>query len=423
MLNRILAVIRREYLERVRTKAFWISTLLVPIFLGAVMILPAWLAARGGGEFSVAVLDLSGRFFDPIQVEIDRLLAGDDEKLTVTLVRQDPGADPGAARERLKNEVHNKRFDGVLVIPATMPDEGQPEYVAPNVAAFKLLSVLERSVNSVMVADRLTGAGLDPDQVRELTHRVGLKTLKLGKGGEETSDRGQTFMLAYVFMMIIYVTVLMYGIYVMRGVLEEKSSHVVEVIISTVKPFELMLGKILGIGAVGLTQFLIWAILMAAISAPGMVSAMGMGDIGLPTIPIQLLFFFVVFFVLGFLLYGTLYAGIGAAFDTEQEAQNFQGLVTMLLIVPMVLMIQIINQPDGTLSVVLSMFPFFTPMLMFLRMTLVPVPAWQVAASVVLMLGAILASTWIVAKIYRVGILMHGSKPKLKDLIRWVKEA
>jgi len=423
MLNRILAVIRREYLERVRTKAFWISTLLVPIFLGAVMILPAWLAARGGGEFSVAVLDLSGRFFDPIRDEVDRLLAGDDEKLTVTLVRQDPGADPGAVRERLKNEVQNKRFDGVLVIPATMPDEGQPEYVAPNVAAFKLLSVLERSVNSVMVADRLTGAGLDPDQVRELTHRVGLKTLKLGKGGEETSDRGQTFMLAYVFMMIIYVTVLMYGIYVMRGVLEEKSSHVIEVIISTVKPFELMLGKILGIGAVGLTQFLIWAILMAAVSAPGMVSAMGMGDIGLPTVPIQLLVFFVVFFVLGFLLYGTLYAGIGAAFDTEQEAQNFQGLVTMLLIVPMVLMIQIINQPDGTLSVVLSLFPFFTPMLMFLRMTLVPVPAWQVAASVVLMLGAILGSTWIVAKIYRVGILMHGSKPKLKDLIRWVREA
>jgi len=230
-------------------------------------------------------------------------------------------------------------------------------------------------------------------------------------------------MLAYVFMMIIYVTVLMYGVYVMRGVLEEKSSHVVEVIISTVKPFELMLGKILGIGAVGLTQFVIWAALMAAISAPGAVAAVGISGMELPTIPGLLLVFFVVFFVLGFLLYGTLYAGIGAAFDTEQEAQNFQGLVTMLLIVPMVLMIQIINQPDGTLSVVLSLIPFFTPMLMFLRMTLVPVPVWQVTASVVLMLGTILASTWVVAKIYRVGILMHGSKPKLKDLIRWVREA
>jgi ABC-2 type transport system permease protein len=423
MLNRILAVIRREYLERVRTKAFWISTLLVPIFLGAIMILPAWLAARGGGEFSVAVLDLSGRFFDPVRDEVNRLLSGDDEKLIVTLILQDPGPDPGATRERLKNEVQDKSFDGVLVIPATMPDEGQPEYVAPNVAAFKLISVIERSVNNVMVADRLTNAGLDPEAVQELTRRVGLKTLKLGKGGEETSDRGQTFMLAYVFMMIIYVTVLMYGVYVMRGVLEEKSSHVVEVIISTVKPFELMLGKILGIGAVGLTQFVIWAALMAAISAPGAVAAVGISGMELPTIPGLLLVFFVVFFVLGFLLYGTLYAGIGAAFDTEQEAQNFQGLVTMLLIVPMVLMIQIINQPDGTLSVVLSLIPFFTPMLMFLRMTLVPVPVWQVTASVVLMLGAILASTWVVAKIYRVGILMHGSKPKLKDLVRWVREA
>jgi ABC-2 type transport system permease protein len=132
MLNRIHAVIRREYLERVRTKAFWISTLVVPIFLGAVMILPAWLAARGGGEFSVAVLDLSGRFFDPVQTEVDRLLSGDEEKLIVTLVRQDPGPDSGATRERLKEQVQNKSFDGVLVIPATMPDEGQPEYIAPN---------------------------------------------------------------------------------------------------------------------------------------------------------------------------------------------------------------------------------------------------------------------------------------------------
>jgi len=423
MLNRLSAVIRREYLERVKTKAFWISTILVPIFLGAVMILPAWFATRAGGEFSVAVLDLSGRFFEPVQDEVGRLLSGDDEKLSVTLVLQEPGPNPTVTRERLKTEVQKKSFDGVLVIPATMPDEGQPEYIAPNVAAFKLLTVIERSVNNVMVADRLTGAGLDPEAVRELTRRVGLNTFKLGKGGEETRDQGQTFLLAYVFVMIIYMTVLLYGMYVMRGVLEEKSSHVVEVIVSTVKPFELMLGKILGIGAVGLTQFLIWSVLMAAISAPGAVAAVGISGMELPAVPAQLLFFFVVYFVLGFLLYGTLYAGIGAAFDTEQEAQNFQGVVTMFLMVPLVMMVLIINQPDGTLSVVLSLIPFFTPMLMFLRMTLTQVPPIQLAASVVLMVGAILFCTWIVAKIYRVGILMHGSKPKFKDLVRWVREA
>jgi ABC-2 type transport system permease protein len=354
---------------------------------------------------------------------VDRLLSGDDEKLVIELHQEDPGPDPEATRERVKAEVQRKGYDGMLVLPAGLADDGTPEYVAPNVAAFKLLSVLERAVNDVVVADRLTGAGLDPDAVRELTRRVDLDTLKLGKGGEETTDRGQAFFLAYVFMMIIYVTVLMYGIYVMRGVLEEKSSHVVEVIVSTVKPFELMLGKILGIGAVGLTQFVIWAALMAAVTAPGAATAVGISGIDLPSIPTQLLVFFVIYFVLGFLLYGTLYAGIGAAFDTEQEAQNFQGAVTMFLVVPLVLMMQIINQPDGTLSVVLSLVPFFTPMLMFLRMTLTSVPWIQLAASVVLMIAAILACTWVVAKIYRVGILMHGSKPKLKDLFRWVREA
>ena len=396
---------------------------MVPIFLGAVMVLPAYLAARGGGEFTIAVVDETGRFFEPVNDEVQRMLSGDDEKLTITLLEQDPGSDVEATRDRLKKEVQAKTFNGVLVLPDTLPDEGQPEYVAPNVTAFKLLTVLERSVNNVTVADRLTGAGLDPEAVRELTRRPGLSTLKLGKGGEETEDKGQSFMLAYVFMMIIYVTVLMYGIYVMRGVLEEKSSHVVEVVISTVKPFELMLGKILGIGAVGLTQFLIWSALMAAISAPGAVAAMGISGIELPSVPAQLLVFFVIYFVLGFLLYGTLYAGIGAAFDTEQEAQNFQGVVTMFLIVPLVLMMQILNQPDGTLAVVLSLVPFFTPMLMFLRMTLTEVPAIQLAASVVLMVGAILACTWVVAKVYRVGILMHGSKPKFKEIVRWVKEA
>ena len=449
-LNRINAIIRREYLERVRTKAFWISTLLVPIFLGAVMIIPAWLASRGGGTFTIAVLDFTGRFAEPIRTELDNMLSRntstatealtesgmvpseqaeaigevmEESILDLTLVPLEAGGDPEAAREDAKRRVHATEFDGLLVIPATLPGEGQAEYVAPNVSAFQMLSILERTVSNVMVADRLTSAGLDPEAVGELTRRVDLKTMKLGAKGQETHDQGQGFLLSYVFMMIIYMTVLMYGIYVMRGVLEEKSSHIVEVIISTVKPFELMLGKILGIGAVGLTQFLLWSIMMIVITAPGATAAVGMGGLELPAVPAIQIIFFVVYFVLGFLLYGTLYAGIGAAFDTEQEAQNFQGAITMFLVVPLVLMMYILNQPDAPLSVALSLFPFFTPMLMFLRMTLTPVPAIQLAASVVIMGGTILAATWVVGKIYRVGILMHGSKPKLKDMWRWIREA
>ncbi len=420
---RIAAVIRREYLERIRTKAFWISTLLVPVLMGGMMVIPAWLAARGGGEFRVAVLDLSGRYFDPIADEVAGMLVQPEENLEVRLIPIERGTDPEVTRERAKSRVQVQEFDGLLVLPETLPDEGQPEYVAPNVAAFRLLMVLERSVNNVLVAERLTSAGLDPERVGELTRRVDLKTFKLGAGGEETRDQGQAFLLSYFFVLIIYMTVLMYGMYVMRGVLEEKSSHIVEVIISTVKPFELMLGKVLGIGAVGLTQMLLWSSLGLALSAPLVLGAVGLAGLELPTIPLSLMVFFVVYFVLGYLLFGTLYAGVGAAFDTEQDAQNFQAVITIFLVIPLVLIVQIMNQPDGALSVVLSLIPFFTPILMFLRMTLTQVPPVQIAASVVLMVAAILVMAWLVGKIYRVGILMHGSKPKIKDLARWLREA
>jgi len=420
--NRIWAVIRREYLERVRTKAFWISTLLVPVLMGGMMIIPALLAARGGGEATVAVLDLTGRYWEPIRTEVEEMLSSDDN-FEVRLVDIDPGPDPEGTREETKQRVQGKEFDGMLVLPPGLPDEGQAEYLAPNVAAFRLLMVLERAVNNVQVADRLEGAGLDPDRIDELTRRSDLKTLKLGSKGEETRDQGQAFMLSYMMVLIIYMTVLMYGIYVMRGVLEEKSSHIVEIIISAVRPFELMLGKIIGIGAVGLTQMLLWATLAFALSAPAVLSAVGLADFDLPSIAASTLIAFVIFFVLGFLLYGTLYAGIGAAFDTEQDAQNFQMMITMLLVIPLVLMVQIFNNPNGTLSVALSLFPFFAPILMFLRMTLTQVPLWQVALSMALMVGAIFVMAWLVGKVYRVGILMHGSKPKFKDLARWVREA
>jgi ABC-2 type transport system permease protein len=160
-----------------------------------------------------------------------------------------------------------------------------------------------------------------------------------------------------------------------------------------------------------------------ALSAPAVLAAVGLAGMEIPSIPGLLLVFFVVYFVRGFLLYGTLYAGVGAAFDTEQDAQNFQAVITIFLVIPLVLIVQIMNQPDGTLSVVLSLIPFFTPILMFLRMTLTQVPPLQIAASVVLMVAAILAMAWLVGKIYRVGILMHGSKPKVKDLVRWLREA
>ena len=375
MWNRIFAVIRREYLERVRTKAFWISTLLVPVLMGAHDDHPGAAGGarrrRGHGRGARPHRPLRGA--DPGRGGRDALGRGQLPRCGWS--SRIPATDPEATRESIKERVQRQEFDGLLVLPAGLPDEGQPEYVAPNVAAFRLLMVLERAVNNVPVADRLEAAGLDPARVGELTRRVDLKTMKLGAKGEETRDQGQAFLLSYLMVLIIYMTVLMYGIYVMRGVLEEKSSHIVEIIVSAVKPFELMLGKILGIGAVGLTQMLLWSVMGLALSAPAVLDR-GRAERRRAAEPAgrRCWCSSSIYFVLGFLLYGTLYAGIGAAFDTEQDAQNFQDVITIFLVVPLVLIVQIMNEPDGTLSVVLSLFPFFTPILMFLRMTLTQVP-------------------------------------------------
>ncbi len=423
MLGRSFVVARREYFEHVRTKAFWLSTLLVPIFMTAMMVIPAWLASRGGGTVKVAVLDLTGRYFSGLEEKVDTRLSAPTEKLKIELFEQDPGVDPERTREELKRRVHAREFDGILILPESLPGSGAPQYVAPNVAAFRLLSVLDSVVNEILIEDRLSGAGLDPEKVGKLTKRVDLETFKLGAEGEETQDQGQVFLLSYGLVMIIFMSVLGYGIYVMRGVLEEKSSHIVEIIISAVRPFELMLGKILGIGAVGLTQFMLWSLVALAVTSPGVAAAAGLGAIEMPSMPVSLMVFFVVFFVLGFLLYGTLYAGIGAAFNTEKDAQNFQSVITLFLVAPLMLMMVIFNEPNGTLAISLSFVPFFTPMLMFLRMTLVRVPPVQIGASVLLLVLSILAMAWIVGKIYRVGILMQGSKPGFKDILNWIRQA
>jgi ABC-2 type transport system permease protein len=270
---------------------------------------------------------------------------------------------------------------------------------------------------------RLLDAGLDESRIAKVIGRLDLATIRLGESGQETRDAGGGFLLSYGLVMVLYLTVILYGMQLMRGVLEEKQSRVVEVIISVVRPSELMLGKILGIGAVGLTQFLIWDATMLALTAPGIMAAVGLGGVDLPPFPLSLVIFFAVFFLLGYLLYGTLYAGIAAVCATDQEAQQLQMFVTIFLIVPLVLIMKVFSEPDGAVSIALSLFPLFAPLLMFLRMTITQVPAIQVAAAVVLLGASILGLGWIIGKIYRVGILSTGARPSPRELLRWVREA
>jgi ABC-2 type transport system permease protein len=299
-----------------------------------------------------------------------------------------------------------------LVLGPGVLDHEEPQYYAKNLSDFSL-GALRQAVSAAISEHRLLRAGFDADKISSMMKPVGLKTFK--EGGAR-----QDFMVAFGLLFFLYISVLFYGLFVMRGVIEEKQSRIVEVVISSVKPIQLMLGKLIGIGLVGLTQISIWAIAAGLISVFGARVFAGQGA-RIPNIPVSLLVYFVVYFILGFFLYATLYAIVGAMVSSEEEAQQIQFPVTMLIIVPMLIFGVIMSNPNSGTSIALSMVPFFAPTLMMLRISLVSPPLWQVLLSMVILMATTLCFVWAAARIYRVGILMYGKRPSLAELGRWLR--
>jgi ABC-2 type transport system permease protein len=431
-MNKVLIIIKREYLVRVRTRAFLIGTMVSPLLMLALIALPIFFATRGGGERRVTVLDQSGdpELFEAISRSLESRGEGDEE-----LNRRDPGVGrtrylltrrvvgPGEALQALEQQYQQQAAQDpdttYLVLRAGGLDKLEVEYYAKNTSDFSI-GTLERAINDAVSELRLKRAGLNPAQIASYTRRVELKRNKItASGGVEEGGRAD-FVVAFVMLFFIYMTVLIYGLSVMRGVIEEKQSRIVEVLVSSVKPTQMMLGKVIGIGLVGLTQIAVWALSALLLTTVG-VSTFASRGMTMPNIPVSLLVYFVVYFVLGYFLFATLYALVGSTVSSEEEAQQAQIPVTILLVVPMMIFNMIIANPTSTASVALSMVPFFAPTLMMMRIAVVNPPLWQILLSMGIMLATILGCVWVAARIYRVGILMYGKRPSITELGRWLR--
>jgi ABC-2 type transport system permease protein len=263
---------------------------------------------------------------------------------------------------------------------------------------------------------------VDPSRVEELTRGVDLRPVRLSATGER-EDRGASFFFSFVLVMMLYTAVAMWGQLVLTSVIEEKSNRVVEVIVSSIRPRHLLTGKLLGVGAAGLTQFLVWALALLALSLLGAGLAASLGVGRLPEIAPSTLVLFLVFFLLGYLMYAALFAAVGSCVNTTQEAQSLAFPVFMPLILAIVFMPMVLQAPDSGLSIVLSLVPFFTPLLMFLRISALTPPFWQIALSIALCVLTIGGIMLVAARIYRVGILMYGKRPTFPEIVRWVGRA
>jgi ABC-2 type transport system permease protein len=421
-MDKVWAVFKREYLERVRLKSFLIATIFGPLLMAVLLILPAWLATKtriSSDAGNVLVIDASGT---DLGDRVARQLARNGGSPEVRAVA--PG-DVAAAESLATADVVAKRREGYLVIGQETVSGERARYAGRNASTLPDMRFVEDAVEQSVRNSRFEAAGLDGPRVQAMSDvRLQLATERLSERGRGSAGR-ENVALAYVIAMLLYMSILLYGQSIMMSVIEEKTQRVAEVVVSAIRPNQLLAGKVLGVGAVGLTQQVIWVasgVLLLRFQQPIM-KAMGLAGapITMPGVSLGTLLVFLLFFVLGFTFFTAMFAAGGSMVSSTQDAQQVATPLTMLVIPSLLLLSPVMLEPNGTLSRVVTMVPFTSPILMPVRISLTSVPWFEVLGSLVLLALTCLGAIWLAARIYRVGVLMYGKKPTMRELARWVR--
>jgi len=420
-MRNIFLFARKEFLERVRTKSFLFTTIFFPLMMLGFTLVPTIMMNKSSGPKNVVVITSSAALGDGIKQNLLNISSSSKEatRFQVKTSTDASEASRSALLKRITDDKHvADRLDGIIWATDDAVSSGKAAYYASTGSDFNTQADVERSINRAVQTQRLQAHGVPAQDVESLLKRSDLEVHPVSKGEAKEAAGMEAFFTPFILMFMMYLTMLIYGMAVMRSVLEEKTSKIFEVMLSTATPTDLMAGKVLGVGAVGALQIGIWAIAGLVFSAPAIGAASSM----LKFHPLQFVYFGL-FFVLGYLIYSSLFAAVGAMVNSEQEAQQLQTWVMLPLILCMVFLTKIISDPSGPISFWASMFPFTAPLLMYVRIVVQQPPAWQIALSVALSVCTIVALLWICGRIYRVGILMYGKRPTLPEIIKWVKYA
>ena len=407
-MHNVWLIARREYFERIRTKGFLIATILIPVLMGTLVFGSSYLASRSKTSSHIAVVTSDAAFAADLQKQLQ---TGSESDMKVDLAT--PSPETRIALDKQLKDKSSSLAGFLWVTPSPTPGaRAKFTYKARSAGDIATKGTLESSIRSVLTRERLTERGMAAGEIDALTSPVVIDT-------SETGDTTVAFFAAYLLFFLMYMVIMLYGMNTARSIIEEKSSRIFEVLLATIKPEELLAGKIIGVGAVGLTQIGVWMLAAGLLSSSSLATGLvgsGHGPIGLVQIG-----FFVLYFFFGFLLYSSIAAALGAMTNSEQELQQLNMFLVIPLAFCMLMLFPIIRAPDSTLARVVSLIPFCSPLLMNFRISLTQVPAWQIWLSIGLMSITIAAILWVSARIYRVGILMYGKKPNLPEIIRWLK--
>lgn len=423
-------ILKREYLERVRTRTFLVLTLLAPAIMTALMILPAKLATMGEKPQHFVIVASTQQFGEMVRQQmLEEPMGGEEAEAEGSATQRKPedqyviDVDTNSTETEqasLRDKVSNRDIDGFLWLTDDAIAAHKVDWDTREMAGSREKSWIGDAVNRIVKQQELAKAGLPSAQAQELLTPVKVESVRIERGREAKGSGNGRFLEIVVMVMLIYVAVLLYGISVMRSVLEEKTSRIIEVLLSSASSTELMTGKLLGVGLVGLTQIVVWTVMAGVIALPSLAAQPNFSELQIsPLVMIS----FVLYFLFGYLLYSTMYATIGAITTTEQEGQQLQFLIVMPLVLSVFMLAPVLRTPDSAVVVWLSMVPFFAPIVMYARIVVQPPPIWQVALSLLLMVATIAGLVVLCARIYRIGVLIYGKRPTLPEIMKWLKYA
>jgi ABC-2 type transport system permease protein len=427
-MRKVWMLIQREYLERVRSRSFVIFTLLMPAFMAGSVLIPEKIEQmNSGAEKRIVVVANDpqlaaavGRELSAAKPKADLTPETEEEmKPSVYTIRVDTDTSD-AEGDRLRQQVSNGQVTGFLWLTDSALKDHKVIYSTKEAADFGQSVEIRNAVRTAVTKQRLSQKGMNGPEIDTILTPIKLKTIRIENGREGTSGT-MVFFTAFAMVMLLYSVVLIYGIAVMRSVIEEKNTRILEVLLSAVTPRQLLAGKILGVGAVGLTQIVIWVTFAILFSVPGLLASRSF--LGEVHIPVEGMIAFAIFFLLGYLLYSSMYAAIGAMVNTDHEAQQMQWPAMVPLVLGVVLMNFVIQHPNSPLAFWLSIFPFFAPILMLVRILVAQPPLWQIALCIAIMVATVYGLLALASRIYRIGILMYGKRPTLPELRRWLRYA
>ena len=413
-MHNIALIARREYLEQIRGRAFRLSTIAVPLLFGVIIAI-MYMAGRGseGGKHLV-IASTDAELANAVQA---RLMDDKGAKSAVDVLAPAKPED----RASLVHRVSTKAIDGFLWVETAPGKAPTAVYESQSSGDFITDAKLESALNHAVVRERLTGTGVKAGDIDALLKDIAVETRQVDKAGKEVKSNAMgSFYKGYLMAILLTMSTMIYGLNVARSIIQEKTSRIFEVMLAIAKPSDMLAGKLIGAGAVGLTQILIWAVAGGILAGSALAGPILSGTLSIHFSWVEGIVF-PMYFVLGYLLNASMFAGLAATCETEQELQMYTPLAAVPVWLSFGLIVFIVNNPSSALSIAASLFPFTAPIIMMLRMGSQMPPAWQFAASIACMLLAIWGTLWFSSRLYRVGILMYGKRATLPELFRWIR--